>query len=69
MAASQCRNSRHEIWIAQGMLMLREGIDQDEAHAQLGRRCKKEVVDVRAIAQALVSELRFAGTSPEVRPL
>jgi AmiR/NasT family two-component response regulator len=62
-------NSRHEIGIAQGMLMLRDGIDQDQAYAKLSLRCKKEGVHVRAVAQAVVTEMRFPGMSPEVRPL
>ena len=62
-------NSRHEIGIAQGMLMLRDGIDQDQAYAELSRRCKKEGVHVRAVAQALVAEMRFMGTAPEAPPL
>jgi len=48
---------RHEIGIAQGMLMIRHGIDQDQAYAVLSRRCREQGVHVRIVAQAVVAEM------------
>ena len=48
---------RHEIGIAQGMLMLRHGVDQDQAYAMLSRRCREQGVHVRVVAQAVVAEM------------
>ena len=58
--------SRHEIGIAQGMLMLRDGIDQQQAYALLSGRARDQGIHVRAVAQSVVSELgsRTGGHGP-----
>jgi AmiR/NasT family two-component response regulator len=48
---------RHEVGIAQGMLMVRHGIDQDQAYAMLSRRCREQGVHVRVVAQAVIGEM------------
>lgn len=55
---------RHEVGIAQGMLMVRHGIDQDQAYALLSRRCREQGVHVRVVAQALIAEMAGGVAQP-----
>jgi AmiR/NasT family two-component response regulator len=60
--------SRHEIGIAQGLLMVRHGLDQSQAYAILSRRAQDENVHVRAAAQSVAAELGFTITPTPIRP-
>ena len=57
---------RHEIGIAEGMLMIRHGIDQDQAYALLSRRCREQGVHERVVARAVVAEMRGSTGKPRV---
>lgn len=66
----QLRNAgscRHEIGIAQGILMLRHGIDQEQAYAVLSRRGREHGVHVRVVARAVVTEMGSALAQPRVK--
>jgi hypothetical protein len=49
--------SRHDIAIAQGMLMLRHGLNEEQAFAILSRRSKQEDAHVRSVARHVTAEM------------
>ena len=57
--------SRHLIGMAQGMLMLRYGLDQDQSFAFLSRTSQQNNVKLIDIAARVVEELRRAGWPAE----
>jgi AmiR/NasT family two-component response regulator len=61
--------SRHEIGIAQGMLMLRDGIDKHQAYALLSERARDQGVHVRAVAQSVLTELGSQPGGPGPPPV
>jgi hypothetical protein len=50
--------SRHDIAIAQGMLMLRHGLNEAQAFAILSQRSKQQDTHVRTVAKDVTAEMR-----------
>jgi transcriptional regulator with GAF, ATPase, and Fis domain len=50
--------TRHLIGLAQGMLMLRYGLEEDQAFRFLTRRSQEQNVKLRVVAENVVTELR-----------
>jgi transcriptional regulator with GAF, ATPase, and Fis domain len=63
-AASEVENlavalrTRHLIGLAQGMLMLRYGLDEDQAFRFLTRRSQEQNIKLRVVAESVVTELQ-----------
>ncbi len=63
--------TRHLIGMAQGMLMLRYGLDEEQSFAFLARTSQQQNVKLRDIAGRVIEELRKSGwpADPGPRPL
>jgi AmiR/NasT family two-component response regulator len=56
--------SRHIIGMAQGILMLRYGVDEAKAFAFLARTSQQENVKLREVAQRIVQQVGSEGVDP-----
>jgi AmiR/NasT family two-component response regulator len=56
--------SRHMIGMAQGILMLRYGVDETKAFAFLSRTSQQENVKLREVAQRIVQQVGSEGVGP-----